>query len=158
MPARTARRSSAGARARIRAPARCTSLQELKVKIPYRPRPVQRELHDAVNTHKKVLLVWHRRAGKTVAVINQLIKSALTCSKPRARFTYIAPFLKQAKALAWDYLVHYSSNIPGVTARVSELTVTYPNGGQVRLFGADNPDSLREIGRASCRERVCQYV
>jgi hypothetical protein len=48
-----------------------------------------------------------------------------------------------AKSIIWDYLVHYSQPIPQIRPLVSELSVTYPNGGQVRLFGADNPDSLR---------------
>jgi len=33
----------------------------------------------------------------------------------------------------------------GVTVHESELRVDYPGGGQVRLYGADNPDALRGI-------------
>ena len=33
----------------------------------------------------------------------------------------------------------------GACVRESELRVDYPNGGQVRLYGADNPDALRGI-------------
>src|SRR3979411_2110115 len=33
----------------------------------------------------------------------------------------------------------------GASVHETELRVDYPNGGQVRLFGADNPDALRGI-------------
>lgn len=91
------------------------------------------------------VMVAHRRAGKTVACILDLIDSALRCPKPRPRFHYVAPLLKQAKAVAWDYLKHYGSRVPGATPHEGELRLDLPNGGQVRLYGADNPDGLRGI-------------
>ena len=61
-------------------------------------------------------------------------------------FAYVSPFLKQSKAVAWDYL-REAAFYPGAggTINESELRVDYPNGGQVRLYGADNPDALRGI-------------
>jgi phage terminase large subunit len=85
------------------------------------------------------------RAGKTVACLNELQKSALLCDKERPRFAYISPYLKQSKAVAWDYMLHYSAPIPGIEVNHSELKVTYPNGGQVRLYGADNADGMRGL-------------
>lgn len=89
--------------------------------------------------------VAHRRAGKTVAEINDKIKAALTTPLPNPRVAYIAPLLKQAKTVAWQYLKHYGLHVPGSHANESELYVQFPNGGQVRLYGADNPDALRGI-------------
>jgi hypothetical protein len=89
--------------------------------------------------------VAHRRAGKTVALINECIKGALTCPLPSPRFSYIAPFLNQSKAIAWDYLKHYAGAIPGTTFNEAELRADLPNGGRVRLFGADNPNALRGL-------------
>ena len=118
----------------------------LRIQSLYAPRSERhRALHRAMDAHRFGAVVCHRRFGKTVLALNHLQVAALECQKERPRFAFIAPTYTQAKSIAWDYLVHYSSNIPGVTARVSELTVTYPNGGQVRLFGADNPDSLRGL-------------
>lgn len=77
--------------------------------------------------------------------INHLIRAALTCTKERPRFAYIGPTYRQAKAIAWDYLKHYSRPVPGVDFNESELRVDYPNGAQVRIYGADNPDALRGI-------------
>jgi hypothetical protein len=92
-------------------------------------------------------IVTHRRAGKTVACVHELQRSALTSSLVRPRFAYIAPFVRQAKAVAWDYLRAAVAPLrtAGATVHESELRVDYPGGGQVRLYGADNPDALRGI-------------
>lgn len=113
------------------------------VKIPYRPRSAFLPLHN--RKQRFAVTVAHRRAGKTVAEINDKIKAALMCPLPNPRVAYIAPLLKQAKSVAWQYLKHYGLVVPGSTANESELHVTFPNGGQVRLYGADNPDALRGI-------------
>lgn len=115
------------------------------VVIPYAPRPLQRVLHDALDRHRFSVAVCHRRFGKTVLAVNQLIKAAVTCQKPRPRFAYIAPTYKQGKAVAWDYLKHYSAPIPGVEVNESELRVDLPNGAQIRIYGADNEGGLRGI-------------
>jgi hypothetical protein len=113
--------------------------------IPYKPRAPQQALHDAIDVARWIVAVFHRRLGKTVAGVNHLQKSACTCQRERPRFAYIAPTYRQGKAIAWDYMQHYARPIPGVVFSQSELRVDYPNGGQVRIYGADNPDSLRGI-------------
>ena len=115
------------------------------ITIPYQPRPLQLAVHQAMDTHRFGVLVVHRRFGKTVLGVNALIKAALTCRRPRPRLGYIAPTYRQGKAVAWDYLRYYSQAIPGAVANVSELRIDYPNGGQVRIYGGDNPDSLRGL-------------
>jgi hypothetical protein len=89
------------------------------------------------------VLVVHRRGGKTVLAVNTLIRGALTCKKPFGRFGYIAPLLKQAREIAWDYAKEFCREIPGVTFNESLMQVRFPNGARLQLFGADNPDSLR---------------
>ena len=96
------------------------------------------------------VIVAHRRAGKTVATINQLIRSALTCDKPNPRCAYVAPLYKQSKDVAWTYLKQFTTVIPGASANESELRVDLPNGGRVRLYGADNPDGMRGIYLDDC--------
>ena len=96
------------------------------------------------------VIVAHRRAGKTVATVNQLIRAALTCDKPSPRVAYIAPLYKQAKDVAWSYLKQFTAPIPGTEANESELRVDLPNGGRVRLYGADNPDGMRGIYLDDC--------
>lgn len=113
------------------------------VEIPYKPRPLQKAVHD--RTERFGALVCHRRFGKTVLGINELIKGALTCALPRPRMAYIGPTYRQAKAVAWDMLKFYARNIPGVVFNESELRADFPNQGQVRLYGGDTPDSLRGL-------------
>ena len=115
------------------------------VVIPYKPRPLQREVHDLRRRHRFVVLVCHRRFGKTVLGVNELQRSALTCQLERPRTAYIGPTYRQGKAVGWDYMQHYSRPIPGVQSNQSELRIDYPNGGQMRIYGADSPDSLRGL-------------
>ena len=114
-----------------------------QVIIPYKPRAAFQRLHK--RTQRWAVVVAHRRAGKTVACINELIKSALTFPRNDGRFAYVAPFYRQAKSVAWDYLKRFSAVIPGITINESELRIDYPNGSRITLFGADNADALRGL-------------
>lgn len=88
--------------------------------------------------------VAHRRAGKTVADINELIMGATKCQLPNPRFAYVAPQLNQAKDIAWTYLKEYTAFLkPKINE--SELWVELPGGARIRIYGADNPDRLRGI-------------
>ena len=115
------------------------------VVIPYLPRVYQREVHQLAKTTRFGVLVCHRRFGKTVLSVNHLIRGALTCEKPRPRFGYIAPTYTQGKATSFDYFRYYSNPIPDRIVNQSELRVDFPNQGQVRIYGGDNPDSLRGL-------------
>lgn len=90
-------------------------------------------------------MVAHRRAGKTVACVMDLIDAALRCDKTNPRFAYLAPFYAQAKDVAWSYLKQYGGVIPGAQPNESELRLDLPNGGRIRLYGADNYDRMRGI-------------
>jgi len=111
------------------------------ITIPYKPREAFRPLHH--RTERWAVVVAHRRAGKTVACVNELLKAALTTDRKDFRGAYVAPFYRQAKAVAWDYLKRYSAVVPGVLINESELRIDYPNGARIQLFGADNADALR---------------
>jgi hypothetical protein len=89
-------------------------------------------------------IVAHRRAGKTVACIGELVIRALHTKKKNARFGYIAPFRSQAKAIAWTYLKDMTASF-AVKVRESDLRIELPNGAWIQLYGADNPDALRGL-------------
>jgi len=120
-------------------------LRTARVVIPYKPRDIFLPFH--ARTQRWSVGVDHRRCGKTVSRVNDLIRKALTCERPRPRFAYIAPLLRQAKDVAWDYLKTFSAPLLPYGARYheTELRADYPNGAQVRLYGADNPDALRGL-------------
>jgi len=109
----------------------------------YQPREPQKEIHKAVKKNRWTVAVCHRRMGKTVAAINQLIHSALQNEKQSPQYAYIAPTYSQAKRIAWDYLKDYTRPLGGVP-NVSELRVDFM-GRRISLYGADNPDALRGI-------------
>ena len=111
--------------------------------ICYHPRPVQRRIHRALETHRFCVLVTHRQLGKTVCAVNHILKSALTNPLPHARYFYIAPLLKQAKLIAWDYFKRYTASLPNVRILEGELCIVLPNRARIWVCGADNPDALR---------------
>lgn len=114
------------------------------VSIPYEPRREQEEIHRKMKRFS--IVVTHRRLGKTVMAVNQLIASALMCTRPNPRFAYMAPLYSMAKSIAWTYLQQYGKFIPGAKFNETELRVDFPsNGSQVRLFGTDHPDTLRGL-------------
>jgi phage terminase large subunit len=97
-------------------------------------------------TERWAAVVAHRRAGKTVACIMDLIIRALANTQREPRYAYIAPTYTQAKDVAWAYLKEYTAAIPGIEKSESELFVTLPtNGARIRLYGADNYDRLRGL-------------
>lgn len=119
-----------------------------KLIIPYRPRAQFLDYH--ATDKRFAASVCHRRAGKTVARINRLIKAAvcITRKQPPGRFGYLAPFRNQAKRIAWQYLKYYAAPLFDVGGKPNEgdLTITMPhNGATIELFGADNADSMRGI-------------
>jgi len=118
-------------------------INNLTVVIPYQPRPIQSKIHQALETHRFCVLVTHRQLGKTVCAVNHILKSALQNQRAHARYFYVAPFLKQAKMIAWDYIKRYTSAVPNIKIMEGELCVQLPNGARIWVCGADNPDALR---------------
>lgn len=89
-------------------------------------------------------MVAHRRAGKTVACVNEAVTRALYSRKHRPRYAYIGPLLKQAKKIAWEYLKEYTSGFQAKKPSESELTVILEhNKAEISIYGADNPDAFR---------------
>ena len=117
--------------------------QMAQIKIPYKPRDLQAEMHKDLKRWN--VLVMHRRFGKTVFAVNHMIKHALTCPLPRPRVALVAPTFTQAKRISWDYVKYYAGVIPGVTFNETELRADFPNGGRIMLLSGENPDALRGI-------------
>ena len=112
-----------------------------QIDLGYKPRLPQKEIHKAVRENRFVVVVAHRRMGKTVSAIVQLIHSALQNKDKNPRYAYIAPTYSQAKRVAWDYLVEYTRSLGG-TANIAELRVDFM-GRRISLYGSENSDSLR---------------
>lgn len=106
-----------------------------RITIPYSQRDHFRPLHASKKRFRFV--VAHRRAGKSVSEINELIKAAVqnTRSYPPPRYAYIGPTFAQTKDLIWGYLKHYTSVIPGMHYSEGDLQATFPNGAMINLYG-----------------------
>ncbi len=119
-----------------------TSLpRDIRTLTGYDPREVQKELHLDLNRFN--VLVCHRRMGKTVMCIQELIEAAIECPFRNGRYAYIAPTYAMAEDIAWAYLVEFTAKIPGILLEKSKLAVWLPtrNGGRarIRLYGVDSP-------------------
>jgi len=111
-----------------------------RIVIQYAPRKQFMPLHQRQT--RWAVMVAHRRAGKTVACINDLIRRAALCPYEHGRYAYVAPFLSQAKEVAWEYLKRYALPLTA-DKNESELWVELITGARIRIHGADNPDRLR---------------
>ena len=124
-----------------------SNLETQIIETGYIPRPYQQSVHDAMGHYRFGVLVFHRRAGKTVCVINDLIDKALACEKENPQYAYIAPTYSQAKRIAWSYFKKYTGNIPTVEYHEGELKITINRPSRkdkivIYLLGAENYDSL----------------
>lgn len=115
--------------------------------LKYTPRQQMVEFHQ--RTQRFAFLICHRRFGKTVACVAELIIRALYTAKHNAQYAYVCPFRSQAKAVAWNYLVDLTQGI-ATEVKVSELSVTLPNGAKIWLSGSDNVNALRGIYLDGC--------
>ena len=115
----------------------------IRVRTGYVPRTQAVAFH--ARTERYACLVAHRRFGKTVAAINDLIRACYTTPLDNVRVAYIAPYLSQSKAIAWDYLLEYTAAIPDIKVNIAELRIDFPNGARIRLFGADNYNAMRGL-------------
>lgn len=118
-----------------------------RIDLGYVPRAWQRECHR--DRQRFTVLALHRRAGKTELALRQLLDSALRFNLDLGLFFYVAPLLKQAKAIAWARLKQIVAplEIAGLAERnESELWVRLTtNGAMIRVYGADNPDAMRGV-------------
>lgn len=116
-------------------------MPSLTVDTGYRPHRLQALIHRTIG--RFAVVVAHRRFGKTVLAIMELVHRAARDRSGTGRYGYVAPFLRQAKEVSWDYLRRYTATLPGVKVHEGELIVTLSNGSRIRLYGADNADAMR---------------
>ena len=107
----------------------------------FAPRPQFMRFHE--RNARWTCIVAHRRAGKTLACVLDLITRALATTKTHAQYAYLAPFYSQAKSVAWNYLKRYAAPVLAEPPKETELSVKLVNGATIRLFGADNDTALR---------------
>ena len=122
-------------------------MENKEVSLQYFPRDWQKKCH--LEKKRFTVLALHRRAGKTELAIMELLDRALRFDQELGLFFYVAPFLKQAKAIAWARVKQKIEPLRTtglVEINESELTVKFKHNGVIlRVFGADNPDAMRGV-------------
>lgn len=117
------------------------------IDLGYRPRAWQATCHRSKRRFN--VLALHRRAGKTELALRELIEGALRCPLELGLFVYVAPFLNQARSIAWAKLKRFLEPLRRAglvdVHEVSASVVFRSNGATIRIFGADNADALRGL-------------
>lgn len=113
-------------------------MNQTKVSL-YTPQPFQLDWHE--NPTRFLVAVCGRQIGKTTAIINDAIKSAIT--EPNQRIWYVTNDYKQAKRNVWDELKKWMPKAFSPQFNESELKCSLPNGSKIELIGVDNVESLR---------------
>jgi phage terminase large subunit len=121
-----------------------------QIQLPYQfePRHYQRDLLRAffVEKKKRLIPIWHRRAGKTKNAVNFITGAAL---QETGLYFHLFPEQKQAKKAVWKGLdkegKRYLDHIPKSLIRRennTEMTIELVNGSIIQMAGADNYNSL----------------
>ena len=117
----------------------------MEIEMPYEPRKVFMPFHE--RNKRWACIVAHRRAGKTVAAVNDIIRAAIMYQGFNGLFGYVAPYMNQARRIAWDYFKYYAQPVIK-DVNESQMVLTLVNGVKISLFGADNADAMRGLGFA----------
>lgn len=123
-----------------------TKVVRKHIVIPYAPRPLQAEFHR--NAKRWNVAICHRRYGKTVLAVCELIRRLLECPHKNPQGAYIANTYSQAKRVAWEYLKEYCGVLPGYRANEAELRIEFDcAGGRAKIYclGAENYNNLRGL-------------
>lgn len=116
---------------------------------PFHPR--QHEI--ARDTTRFRVAACGRRFGKTRLGAALCIKTAAD----GGRAWWIAPTYKVSE-VGWRFIRRLAAQVPGATIHKADRIVTFPNGGEVVVRSADNPDSLRGEGLDFVVMDECAFI
>lgn len=123
------------------------------LEIPYNFnfRQYQKDLWIKSFEKKRLIYVWHRRAGKDIIALNRLLYAMLF--EQVGTYWHIFPTYAQGKKSIWQELDKdgrkYLDYIPKKLIKKineSELKITLFNDSIYQIVGSDNPDNLRGAG------------
>lgn len=90
-----------------------------------------------------------RRFGKTILAVNTLLEHAL--SNSNSTYWYVGPTFRQAKTIAWRFLMSRINMLPAsyrkkMKINGTELSIEFPNNTVLELKGVERPDNLLGTG------------
>ena len=89
----------------------------------------------------------HRRFGKSVFAINEMIDKALRCELPYPVYGYFAPTFRLVEEIAWGYFQQFLKDVPGVEYNQQKLRIKIPRPWRgdhiyIQLKSTDDPDAV----------------
>ena len=128
---------------------------ELKLPYKYYPRDYQRGVWEAMTYWKKkrMVCVWHRRAGKDLTGINIMVNAMV---QKVGVYYYLTPTYAQGKKIIWDGIhdaMKFIDHFPKEMIRSknnSEMKIELVNGSLFQVIGTDNVDTLVGTNPVGC--------
>jgi len=129
----------------------------MEITIPhnYKPREYQIPLLKAIDSgYKRLLCVWHRRAGKDKTLINIVAKKML---EKVGTYYYFFPTYKQGRKILWNGIdkdgFKFLNHIPEelrLSTNNQEMFIELKNGSVFQVIGTDNVDSIVGTNPIGC--------
>ena len=101
------------------------------------------------------VIVAGRRWGKTILSLMYLLKEAF---QPNERRWFITPTYRQGKMIVFPVLRQMFSSFEDAKLNESEMSVTFGNGAELAVKGADNENNLRGVELTKCVMDEMAYI
>lgn len=124
----------------------------MRITLPYKfkPRPYQACVYHAFfrQNKKRLICVWHRRAGKDKTFLNLMIAAAFLRV---GNYIYLFPKHNQARRNIWNaidkdgqkFLDHFPLHLIDGKPNNTEMSIKFINGSTFQLLGSDRYDAIR---------------
>lgn len=130
---------------------------EINITLPlnYKCRPYQKPFWEAAKTFRRMVLVWHRRAGKEKTCWNYMVMQA--CKKVGIYY-YFFPHFSQGRKILWDgidkdgfrFLDHIPKELLYGPPNSTEMKIRLRNGSIVQIIGTNNTDGIVGTNPIGC--------
>lgn len=131
----------------------------MSIEFQYQPRSYQKPLvnymFEGGTAGKRAVVVWHRRAGKDITLLNILTSAALFDRV--GVYYYFFPTYGQGKKIIWEGIDGngrtFRSYIPSAAIKrtnETDMLIEFVNGSILQIIGTDRFDSIRGTNPVGC--------
>jgi len=104
----------------------------------------QEDVFNKIPSYKRILLIWHRRAGKDILALNYILKKS---SERKGLYWHVYPTYSQGKKALWDAMDKDGQKFINAfhgQKNSTEMSVQMSNGSKYQIIGSDmDPSSIR---------------
>jgi len=131
-------------------------VQELTASFKYEPRWYQRPVLKAMaNGVKRGAMVWHRRSGKDLTMVNGITVQAM---KRVGAYYYFFPTYGQGRKVIWEgrtkdgvrFLDYIPKELIDGKPNETEMRIPLVNGSSIQIIGTDNMDHVVGTNPLGC--------